>query len=452
MSFHEHDVYFPDESFDRDPEEQNDLLTDFPRVTKADSRFTSQLYEASREITGDTWLDKEQEAELADTIQNGAEARLLAEAMGDAYDGRYDVLIENGQEAKRQLVTANLPFAVYFANESMGQGRIPSSVDVPSVPRRNNPYMGKLKKSGTYAPVANLANQGADIEDRVQVAIEAMWGAADTFDSSKRARFITYAAWPIHRALSRHTPHEYSGWHVADHIYQNYVSSLEQQAVHGALPEIWHVTESGGRHKGLHPDQVIEGRRSVPYELTVTDGDESDQFEEPIELHLAERVEDRTESVEGRVEAGMAAVALETVLETLSEREHGVIAMRYGLDDGTPKTLDEIGKVYGLTRERIRQIESKTMAKLRNPSRSRVLKEFTDGEAKNTNRAQLLPLAEGTSHIKTIRYVARKSETPAHDDIRADDSPAQKTAEHESWQIDEMDDWDKDVRSVRTER
>ncbi|KJK49546.1 sigma factor-like helix-turn-helix DNA-binding protein, partial [Streptomyces sp. NRRL F-4428] len=69
---------------------------------------------------------------------------------------------------------------------------------------------------------------------------------------------------------------------------------------------------------------------------------------------------------------------LQSILGTLSEREAGVVSMRYGLNDGQPKTLDEIGRVYGVTRERIRQIESKTMSKLRHPSRSQVLRDYLD--------------------------------------------------------------------------
>ncbi|MBV9856148.1 MAG: RNA polymerase sigma factor, partial [Streptosporangiaceae bacterium] len=122
---------------------------------------------------------------------------------------------------------------------------------------------------------------------------------------------------------------------------------------------------------GMTPARVREIMRisQDPLSLDSPVGEEDDS-------NLADFIEDAQAEAPAEIAARMMLNS--AVLDTLSEREAGVVSMRFGLTDGQPKTLDEIGKVYGVTRERIRQIESKTMSKLRHPSRSQVLRDYLD--------------------------------------------------------------------------
>ncbi|MEP6462231.1 MAG: sigma-70 domain-containing protein, partial [Frankiaceae bacterium] len=132
--------------------------------------------------------------------------------------------------------------------------------------------------------------------------------------------------------------------------------------------------EELGRELDMSPEKVVEIQKYArePVSLDQTIGDDGDS-------QLGDFIEDSEAPVAADVVSfGLLQDQLSSVLQTLSEREAGVVSMRFGLTDGQPKTLDEIGHVYGVTRERIRQIEAKTMSKLRHPSRSQVLRDYLD--------------------------------------------------------------------------
>ena len=132
--------------------------------------------------------------------------------------------------------------------------------------------------------------------------------------------------------------------------------------------------EELAKEMDITPEKVLEIQQYArePISLDQTIGDEGDS-------QLGDFIEDSEAVVAvDAVSFSLLQDQLQQVLQTLSEREAGVVRLRFGLTDGQPKTLDEIGKVYGVTRERIRQIESKTMSKLRHPSRSQVLRDYLD--------------------------------------------------------------------------
>ncbi len=216
--------------------------------------------------------------------------------------------------------------------------------------------------------------RGMQFLDLIQEGNMGLMKAVDKFDYSKGFKFSTYATWWIRQAITRAMADQARTIRIPVHMVEviNKLARVQRQMLQDL------------------------GREPTPAELAVElDMTEEKVIEvqkygrEPISLHtpLGEDGDsefgDLIEDSEAVVPADAVSFTLlqeqlHAVLDTLSEREAGVVSMRFGLTDGQPKTLDEIGKVYGVTRERIRQIESKTMSKLRHPSRSQVLRDYLD--------------------------------------------------------------------------
>jgi len=285
-------------------------------------------------------LTARQEVELAKRIEAGLFAdQKLAEGTGMLRaDQSTDLerVAEDGRRAKDHLVEANLRLVVSLARRYTGRGML--------------------------------------FLDLIQEGNLGLIRGVEKFDYTKGYKFSTYATWWIRQAITR---------------------AMADQARTIRLPV--HMVEIIGRLARVQRQMLQDlGREPTPEELAAgLDMTPEKVIEvqkygrEPISLHLplgedgdsefGDLIED-SEAIQPSeaVSFTLLQEQLHSVLGTLSEREAGIVSLRFGLTDGQPKTLDEIGKVYGVTRERIRQIESKTMSKLRHPSRSQVLRDYLD--------------------------------------------------------------------------
>lgn len=416
-SSYEHTDYFPDEAFDPGVVEAPDGV----ELANSYGHFVNRLRDDARKVVGEDkeHLSLDDEQLLAQHIQAGLQAATRRQELGEDYDGSLDDIIREGEAAKRVLVTANLPYAAYFASASMGEWYDPRGVKVPGIPRPYKAYLGHLKKIGAWAPVAELANSRADLEDRTMVAIEAMWRAADSYkpvdthspSKKEKARFITYATWWMHGALQRHSVTEVAGWDVSSHVLAEYIKEMRDVEL-GKEPGSrgYHVVD-GKYHFKLSYGQVLDGRQGVPLQsVTATAPEESDHFGEPTPIHIDDLTVDRTVDVGQRVERQDLRRELAVVLGTLEDQEAEVIRARYGLKDGVPKSLDDIAKQDRITRERARQIESKAMSKLRHRTRSARLEDYVTTDEMSMPPVTMEPHAKGTMQIRTRRATEKNPE------------------------------------------
>ena len=284
-------------------------------------------------------LNAEQEVELAKRIEAGlfGEERLNS---GDKIDMKLKRelwwIAQDGKKAKNHLLEANLRLVVSLAKRYTGRGML--------------------------------------FLDLIQEGNLGLIRAVEKFDYTKGYKFSTYATWWIRQAITRAMADQARTIRIPVHMVEviNKLARVQRQMLQDLGREP--TPEELAKELDMTPEKVVEVQKygREPISLHTPLGEDGDS-------EFGDLIEDSEAVVPAdAVSFTLLQEQLHSVLDTLSEREAGVVSMRFGLTDGQPKTLDEIGKVYGVTRERIRQIESKTMSKLRHPSRSQVLRDYLD--------------------------------------------------------------------------
>ncbi|HIZ37722.1 MAG TPA: RNA polymerase sigma factor [Candidatus Ruania gallistercoris] len=285
-------------------------------------------------------LNAEQEVELAKRIEAGlfAEEKLASEA--EKIQGKLkrelSWIAQDGRRAKNHLLEANLRLVVSLAKRYTGRGML--------------------------------------FLDLIQEGNLGLIRAVEKFDYTKGYKFSTYATWWIRQAITRAMADQARTIRIPVHMVEviNKLARVQRQMLQDLGREP--TPEELAKELDMTPEKVVEVQKygREPISLHTPLGEDGDS-------EFGDLIEDSEAIVPAdAVSFTLLQEQLHSVLDTLSEREAGVVSMRFGLTDGQPKTLDEIGKVYGVTRERIRQIESKTMSKLRHPSRSQVLRDYLD--------------------------------------------------------------------------
>ena len=284
-------------------------------------------------------LNAEMEVELSLQVEAGlfAEEKLAHDKKLDKKLRReYEQLVLQGRRAKNHLLEANLRLVVSLAKRYTGRGML--------------------------------------FLDLIQEGNLGLIRAVEKFDYTKGYKFSTYATWWIRQAITRAMADQARTIRIPVHMVEviNKLARVQRQMLQDLGREP--TPEELAKELDMTPEKVVEVQKygREPISLHTPLGEEGDS-------EFGDLIEDSEAIVPAdAVSFTLLQEQLHSVLDTLSEREAGVVAMRFGLTDGQPKTLDEIGKVYGVTRERIRQIESKTMSKLRHPSRSQVLRDYLD--------------------------------------------------------------------------
>ena len=285
-------------------------------------------------------LNAEQEVDLARRIEAGLYAEYKLKNQADEMTSRerreLHFLAQDGQQAKNHLLEANLRLVVSLAKRYTGRGM--------------------------------------QFLDLIQEGNLGLIRAVEKFDYTKGYKFSTYATWWIRQAITRAMADQARTIRIPVHMVEviNKLARVQRQMLQDLGREP--TPEELAKELDMTAEKVVEVQKygREPISLHTPLGEDGDS-------EFGDLLEDSEAIVPAdAVSFTLLQEQLHHVLDTLSEREAGVVSMRFGLGDGQPKTLDEIGKVYGVTRERIRQIESKTMSKLRHPSRSQVLRDYLD--------------------------------------------------------------------------
>jgi RNA polymerase sigma factor (sigma-70 family) len=331
-----------EETVDLEPTPAADATEVGPTAADLDEAATSadlvRVY--LNEIGKVALLSAAEEVELAKRIEAGLYAEHLLASSNDFTAARkreLRAIVVDGERAKDHLLRANLRLVVSLAKRYTGHGM---------------PFL-----------------------DLIQEGNLGLIRAVEKFDYAKGFKFSTYATWWIRQAISRAMADQSRTIRLPVHLVEQ-VNKLQRirrelsqemgrEANHAELADQLDITEERVR------ELIDLSRDLVSLDQTVGVDDDAS---------LGDFIADERASsaAEANVESGLMRAQLREVLDSLETREAAVVRMRYGLDGGQPKTLDEIGRAFKLSRERIRQIERETMAKLRHPSRAQILRDYLD--------------------------------------------------------------------------
>ena len=326
---------------DTDDEEENIIPSGNPkRRVIAAGATADPVKDYLKQIGRVSLLNAEQEVDLSERIEAGLYAQHLLDTDSEGMEFKRERELKwaaaDGKKAKDHLLEANLRLVVSLAKRYTGRGML--------------------------------------FLDLIQEGNLGLIRAVEKFDWKKGFKFSTYATWWIRQAITRAMADQARTIRVPVHMVEviNKLSRVQRQMLQDLGREP--TPDELARELDMPVEKVQEVQKygREPISLHTPLGEDGDS-------EFGDLIED-TDAIapSDAVAFSLLQEQFKQVLETLSPREAGVIKMRYGLEDGQPKTLDDIGRVYGVTRERIRQIESKTMSKLRHPSRSQTLRDFLD--------------------------------------------------------------------------
>ena len=326
---------------DTDDEEENIIPSGNPkRRVIAAGATADPVKDYLKQIGRVSLLNAEQEVDLSERIEAGLYAQHLLDTESEGMEIKRKRELKwaaaDGKKAKDHLLEANLRLVVSLAKRYTGRGML--------------------------------------FLDLIQEGNLGLIRAVEKFDWKKGFKFSTYATWWIRQAITRAMADQARTIRVPVHMVEviNKLSRVQRQMLQDLGREP--TPDELARELDMPVEKVQEVQKygREPISLHTPLGEDGDS-------EFGDLIED-TDAIapSDAVAFSLLQEQFKQVLETLSPREAGVIKMRYGLEDGQPKTLDDIGRVYGVTRERIRQIESKTMSKLRHPSRSQTLRDFLD--------------------------------------------------------------------------
>ena len=369
-----------------DPEDENDAGDDDATDEDDSDEDEDADAEPANSTTKPAEQEKAAEAEsftLAHDDEDDAPAVQVSTA-GATADPVKDYLKQIGKvallNAGEEVELAKRIEAGLFAEEKLNAGLKLSPTQTREL--RWIAHDGRMAKNhlleANLRLVVSLAKRytgrGMQFLDLIQEGNLGLIRAVEKFDYTKGFKFSTYATWWIRQAITRAMADQARTIRIPVHMVEviNKLARVQRQMLQDLGREP--TPEELAKELDMTPEKVVEVQKygREPISLHTPLGEDGDS-------EFGDLIEDSEAVVPAdAVSFTLLQEQLHSVLDTLSEREAGVVSMRFGLTDGQPKTLDEIGKVYGVTRERIRQIESKTMSKLRHPSRSQVLRDYLD--------------------------------------------------------------------------
>jgi RNA polymerase primary sigma factor len=367
------------DAIDLDPEAEA-LAAEIEDIVEEEPTELAQAAEADAQADDDfAWDDDESEAlkqarKDAEMTASADSVRAYLKQIGKVPLLNAEQEVELAKRIEAGLYAAERLRAAEESNEQM---QIPLRRDLEWIGRDGERAKNHLLEANLRLVVSlakRYTGRGMAFLDLIQEGNLGLIRAVEKFDYTKGYKFSTYATWWIRQAITRAMADQARTIRIPVHMVEviNKLGRIQRELLQDLGREP--TPEELAKEMDITPEKVLEIQQYArePISLDQTIGDEGDS-------QLGDFIEDSEAVVAvDAVSFSLLQDQLQQVLQTLSEREAGVVRLRFGLTDGQPRTLDEIGQVYGVTRERIRQIESKTMSKLRHPSRSQVLRDYLD--------------------------------------------------------------------------